>query len=93
MQLREWHMPSFSFNLRLLTVITSAYDIMRKLTGAQNFSDVPRKPVHTQAAQLDAMMEAFRRMLRMHEYNQGRAPEDRLPLDAPPPEGTPGGQR
>jgi hypothetical protein len=38
-------MPGFSFNLRLLTVITSAYTTTRKLSGAQNFSDVSGKPV------------------------------------------------
>ena len=30
--------------VRFLTVITSAYTTMRKLPGAQNFSDVPGKP-------------------------------------------------
>ena len=38
-------MPGFSFNLRFLTVITSAYSTMHNLSDIQNFSDVPGKPI------------------------------------------------
>src|SRR5262245_58544088 len=38
-------MPGFSFILRFLTVITSAYSTMHKLSGARNFSDSPKKPL------------------------------------------------
>ena len=37
--------PGFSFNPRMLTVLTSDCITMHKLPGAQNFSDVQGKPI------------------------------------------------
>jgi hypothetical protein len=41
--------------------------------------------VHTWQQELQEQTETIRKLLIAHDYNTGREPGDRLPLDAPPP--------
>ena len=52
---RPWerYLTGFSFNLRFLTVITSAYLVRIKLSSARNFSESPKKPLVVDAGEVD----------------------------------------
>jgi hypothetical protein len=54
-------------------------DLLR--TAGDQLKDLLR----AQQAQMEAQTETLRHLLISHDYNIGREPGDRLPLDVPPP--------